>query len=66
MSYGRGHETGTRHQRPRHLPAWAQAQYEERIRILEQEEAAYLADAAQQIEEELQTWQRYEEEQRHE
>ena len=64
--YGRGHETGHRRQPPRALAPWAWQQYEDRIRILEQEEAAYLADEAQRTEDELQTWQRYEEEQRHE
>ena len=41
MSYRRGHETGHRSQRPHPLPAFAQQAYAERIRILEQEEAAW-------------------------
>lgn len=62
MSYHRGHETGSRRQAPRALPPWAIERYEERIRILEEEEAAYLAEEAARDEEERLTWQRYEEE----
>ncbi len=58
MSYGRGHETGHRHQKPQPLPAFAQQAYAERIRILEEAEAAWRLEQEERAEEEA-AWQEY-------
>lgn len=58
MSYRRGHETGSRRQKPQPLPAFAQQAYTERIRNLEEEEAAWHRDQEELAEEEL-GWERY-------
>jgi len=57
MSYGRGHETGSRRQPPRPLPECAQQAYAERIRILEAEEQAWRDDQQRRAEEEDTLWQ---------
>ncbi len=58
MSYGRGHETGHRSQTPQPLPAFAQQAYAERIRILEEEEAAWQMEQQARADEEL-AWQAF-------